>query len=100
VCCLSWKKVCSPQEFAGLDLLNLALFGHALRLRWLWFEWTEPQRSWVVLKTPYDEADQALFHSSTSVTIGDGSTAIFWRSNWMNGSPLCLQFLQLFALSR
>jgi hypothetical protein len=42
----------------------------------------------------------ALFHSITRVTVGDGARALFWRSTWIGGAPLGLQFPRLFAQSR
>ena len=69
----------------GLGILNLWKFATALRLRWLWFEWSATPKPWVGLGTPCDEADRDLFVACTTVKIGDGSKALFWKSPWLDG---------------
>jgi hypothetical protein len=58
-----------------------------LRLRWLWDEWTVPEKPWVGSETPNDATDRDLFNAATRVTIGDGSKASFWSSSWSDGTP-------------
>ncbi|XP_010229804.1 uncharacterized protein LOC104582150 [Brachypodium distachyon] len=99
-CKVSWGKVCSPLDNGGLGLLNLDIFGRALRLRWLWFEWTAPTRPWVGMPTPCDNQEHALFTAVTVASIGDGLMASFWDSNWIGGAPLRISFPLLFARSR
>jgi hypothetical protein len=64
-------------------VLHLGNFARALRLRWLWQEWTSPEKAWIGTGVPCDEADKTLFATCTSVTIGDGSGASFWHSGWL-----------------
>ena len=45
-CLVNWCKTRRPKKFGGLGILDLDLFSRALRLRWLWFQWTEPERPW------------------------------------------------------
>jgi hypothetical protein len=99
-CKVQWKTVCSPLDVGGLGVLNLELFGRALRLRWLWHEWSIPLRPWVGMQTPCDAHDQELFHAATRVTLGDGARSLFWRSSWHGDKPLCTQFPRLFGRSR
>ena len=66
-------------------MLDLERFGRALRLRWLWFAWTDPDRPWVGSEVPCNALDRQLFRCSTSVTIGDGKRALFWDSAWFHG---------------
>nr|XP_051201804.1 uncharacterized protein LOC127315350 [Lolium perenne] len=99
-CKVSWKKICSPLQHGGLGLPNLSLFGRALRLRWLWLEWSDEARPWLGSPTPCDEGDRALFHAATRVTIGDGKRASFWHSSWLGTAPLDQQFPALYAASR
>lgn len=77
-CKVSWKKVCSPVENGGLGILDLEKFSRALRLRWLWHSWKNPNRPWVGMEVPCDETDRAMFAAATTVILGNGSRASFW----------------------
>ena len=46
-CLVNWSKTMRPKCFGSLGILDLDLFCRALHLRWLWFEWTSPERPWV-----------------------------------------------------
>jgi hypothetical protein len=46
-CLVNWKVVKSPKDVGGLGVLDLELFSRALRLRWLWFQFVDPDRPWV-----------------------------------------------------
>jgi hypothetical protein len=83
-CLVMWPKAARPKPLGGLGILDLQRFGRALRLRWLWYEWVDPNRPWVETP-PCDLTDKALFRASTIVTIGRGDKASFWHSSWLNG---------------
>jgi hypothetical protein len=83
---INWPTTCLPKVKGGLGILDLERFTRALRLRWLWFKWKQKQRAWNQLEIPCDRIDRELFCASTVVTIGDGKTAPFWCSNWINGT--------------
>jgi hypothetical protein len=70
-----------------MGILDLDKFVHALRLHWLWLEWTSLDKPWVGLETPYDEVDRNLFNVATKVTIGDRHKASFWTSSWLDAKP-------------
>jgi hypothetical protein len=78
-CKVNWTKTTLPKDLGGLGVLHLGKFARALRLRWLWQEWTSPEKAWVGTEVPCDEADKFLFATCTSITIGDGSKASFWH---------------------
>jgi hypothetical protein len=69
---VNWRTVCRPKELGGLGVLDLERFGRAMRLRWLWYAWTDPARPWVGTDHPCDDANMALFRASTVITLGDG----------------------------
>jgi hypothetical protein len=81
-CKVAWTLVARPTVFGGLGILDLGKFSRALRLRWLWFSWTAPDRPWRGTKLPVDDGDVALFAAATKVTIGNGRLASFWNSSW------------------
>lgn len=64
-------------------MLDLELFSRALRLRWLWFQWFDPDHPWVGTEVPCNEVDKQLFWASTVVTLGNGSKARFWEFPWL-----------------
>ena len=98
-CLVQWAKTLRPKKFGGLGILDLDLFGRALRLRWLWFQWTAPERPWVGTQPPVDAIDRQLFRASTVVTLGNGEKASFWQSTWMNGQAPMDRFPDLFRLA-
>lgn len=97
---MNWKTVCSPLVKGGLGIQDLQRFGRALRLRWLWLAWSQPNRPWKGFPTPCDQGDNQLFASNTRVTIGDGKTTKFWTCNWLGITPLSHSFPTLFKHSR
>ena len=82
---MNWATTCLPKNKGGLGILDLERFARALRLRWLWLRWTYKDKAWTRLQLPCDKADVDLFNASTTVTIGNGKTADFWRSSWIRG---------------
>ena len=46
-CLVQWKKLQRPKKLGGLGVCDLERFSRALTLRWLWFDWKEPDRPWV-----------------------------------------------------
>jgi hypothetical protein len=49
---VNWKTVCRPENLGGLRIPDLERSGRALRLRWLWLQWTYLQRPWSGSKLP------------------------------------------------
>lgn len=85
-CLVRWTKVKRPKHLGGLGVLDLELFSRALRLRWLWYQWTDLDIPWVGIKVPCNDADKQLFRVSTTVMMRDGCTARFWESAWLQSS--------------
>lgn len=84
-CRVQWAKVCRPKELGGLGVHNLHKFSRALRLRWLWMAWKQPDRPWVGSPLPCDGVDCSLFAAATEITLGDGAIADFWSDRWLFG---------------
>ena len=88
---VNWKQACSPKKYGGLGIKNIECFSRALRLRWEWYRWEERDRPWKGTDTPCDGVDKQLFSSCTTISLGDGSLASFWRDRWLNGeAPMVL----------
>jgi hypothetical protein len=83
---INWPTTCLPKEKGGTGIMDLERFTRALRLRWLWYRWKQKERAWSNLDVPCDKNDHDLFNASTIVTVGNGRTASFWSSSWINGT--------------
>jgi hypothetical protein len=76
-CLLAWQKVQHPLDLGSLRILDLRLFGRALRMCWLWMQHNKPSRSWAKLPFQEDKAPTLFFHASTIVELGDGTVFRF-----------------------
>ena len=99
-CKVNWTAVCAPTSHGGLGILDLERFSRALRLRWLWTSWTDPERAWVGTEPPCSNIDKSLFRAVTTVTIGDGATALFWHSSSTGPRNLAASYPPLYSHSR
>ena len=87
-CLVQWARVKKPKKLGGPGVLDLEMFSRALRLRWLWYEWTDQERPWHGGQTPVNEVDKQLFRACTKVQVGNGAKAKFWESSWLqNKAP-------------
>jgi hypothetical protein len=77
-CKVNWMRTTLPKDLGGLGVLHLEKFARALRLRWLWHEWTSLEKAWVGTEVPCDDADRILFANCTRITLGNGSKTSFW----------------------
>jgi hypothetical protein len=84
-CRVSWKQVCRPKDLGGLGVHCIKAFGSALRLRWMWQKWKNPNKPWAHMKIPASNKDRALFAAATQITLGAGSKALFWPDRWLMG---------------
>jgi hypothetical protein len=65
------------QAISGLGVLHLEKFAMALRLRWPWLEWKNPDKIWVGLGNPCCKADMAIFYAATTITVEMGPKPLF-----------------------
>jgi hypothetical protein len=62
--------------------------GFALRLRWLWLERVDSDKTWSGYFFRANRSAQAFFEASVTVQVGDGSRALFWSDRWLNGCSI------------
>ncbi|XBI17070.1 hypothetical protein VPH35_059197 [Triticum aestivum] len=84
-CHVNWSRVCRPIELGGLGVRDLKRDGLALRLRWLWFSRTDPERAWQGLDLQFSPTERALFWASTFTILGNGLSALLWEDRWIGG---------------
>jgi len=99
-CKVNWSKTCLPAELGGLGILELERLGRALRLRWLWYQWTNPEKPWSGADLPVDDTDRTLFAAATRVQVHNGKKALFWKSSWLNGIAPATLFPLLYSHSK
>lgn len=97
---VNWRQVCSPKRYGGLGVKDIGCFSRALRLRWEWFKWDDEDRPWKGTPTPCEDTDRQLFSSYTSLQLGDGSVAVFWKDHWLNGEAPNQLAPDIFKLAR
>lgn len=77
-CPVSWLRVKRPLHLGGLSVHNLEIMAWALRMRWLCLEKTDPDRPLALLNIQVPNKVRAIFAILVTITVGDGSTIIFW----------------------
>jgi hypothetical protein len=87
-CHVNWRRVARPIALGGLGVQDLERAGMALRLRWQWFNRTDQNRAWHGLDLQCTEEARDLCFASTTMTVGDGQTAIFWEDRWIHGRSI------------
>lgn len=92
--------MCRPKDLGGLGVLDLQLFARALRIRWLWLDWTNPDKPWQGTQLPCDEVDKELFNAATKITIGNGKKALFWISKWLQNQSPCVMAPTIYQTSK
>jgi hypothetical protein len=84
-CKVNWTRTTLPKKLGGLGILDLDKFSRALRLRWLWLQWTTSDKTWAGTEVPCDDTDSLLFANCTQITLGNGKNSSFWGSGWLQG---------------
>lgn len=84
-CKVNWEMVCRPKKYGGLGIFHTDKFATALRLRWPWLEWKDPNKIWRGSGHPCTEQDMDLFYTATCITVGNGKKTPFWHAPWLEG---------------
>jgi hypothetical protein len=82
-CLVAWQCIERPLHLGDLGVMNLKRLGMSLRLRWLWFRRTDPNRPWSSLPITKDKCTTAFFNASLKITLGNGKGVLFWFDPWL-----------------
>jgi len=89
----------APLNLGELSILDLEKFSRALRLQWLWLDWTEESKPWASSELPSDDTDLLLFeachHFNWRRQQGPG-----WQDKWIDRSAPKYIAPSLFKLIR
>ncbi|WVZ66580.1 LOW QUALITY PROTEIN: hypothetical protein U9M48_015779 [Paspalum notatum var. saurae] len=98
-CLVNWRRVNRFKALGGLGIKDLHYFNRALRLKWLWTKWKDPDRPWADFKVNCTEAEMDIFRACTQLSLGDGNRISFWHDRWLQGqtpkqiAPLCFKLV-------
>jgi len=84
-CLVNWRRVNRAKKLGGLGIKDLACFNRALRLRWPWYQWTEPTKPWTGMPLKLSLEEQELFRLCTKITVGNGAKTQLWKDRWLQG---------------
>lgn len=84
-CKVNWTRAARSKKNGGLGILHLGKFTRALRLRWLWREWSPEEKPWIGTEITCNTTDRLLFAAATKITIGNGNRICFWNSARIQG---------------
>ena len=99
-CLVRWTMVCTPPIYGGLGISNLLYHSRALKVRWLWLQWTHTSKPWAGLPIPSDPVVLSIFRASTTIQINNGDSASFWNCHWLEGIVLRTFLPNLYKQSR
>jgi hypothetical protein len=84
-CAVAWDLVCQPKCLGGLGFHNPRHLNTALRTRWLWFQKTDPTKTWSGLDLAINDTSRDLFNASMLISVGTGTPLLFWEDAWIGG---------------
>jgi hypothetical protein len=115
----AWPMVCLPKKQGGLGVLDLSLHNDAMLLKFMHKFFNKIDIPWVQLiwenyyangKLPGQNKRGSFwwrdivklldkFKRMAFVSVGDGSTILFWEDSW-NGGSLAQNFRELFSFAK
>jgi hypothetical protein len=115
---VAWSMVFRPKDKGGLGILNLELQNKALLMKQLHKFYTKLDVPWVHLiwsldgdNVPHACSKRGSFwwkdifsfvddyRAVTQCVIGNGSSVLFWKDFWSDGTLLCEKFPRLFSFA-
>jgi hypothetical protein len=84
-CAIAWDQVCQPKILGGLGFHNLWHLNTALRTRWIWLQKTDTTKPWCDLELGTSVHSRSLFNASVVVSVGSGTSVMFWVDPWIGG---------------
>uniref|UniRef100_A0A803QQM3 Reverse transcriptase domain-containing protein n=1 Tax=Cannabis sativa TaxID=3483 RepID=A0A803QQM3_CANSA len=121
---VAWDEVCKPRAEGGLAIGRLEMRNKGLLMKWLWRFPLESNSLWhKVIKSRYGRADNFWdtkhgvrlsprgpwkdisdlydeYGKLVKFKVGNGACIRFWEDEWIGGSSLRDQFLNLAVISR
>jgi hypothetical protein len=76
-CLVAWKCIQRLLHLGGLGVLDLSLFGTALRTRWLWLQRMDPTRPWASMNVVEYKQTTTFFNASVCFILGNRETSLF-----------------------
>ena len=62
--------------------------GNANKVRWLWLQRTDEIKAWSELPLHVEAQEEALFKTSITIIVGDGTWTKFWTDRWLDGQSV------------
>jgi hypothetical protein len=97
-CLVSWEAVQQPLKYGGLGILNLGMFGWALRARWLWLQKTDASRPWAGLPIRVHHNAKALVDVAITSVVGSGESVKFWSNRCLLGKTVAEHYPTLIQM--
>ena len=94
-CLTAWPKVTRPWYLGGPGISQFQFLGWSLRLRWLWLQKTEPDKT-AFLPVKAQHQVQVFFNAVVVTAIGNGKNTLFWKDRWLADQSLEILFPRLF----
>uniref|UniRef100_A0A453HY99 Reverse transcriptase zinc-binding domain-containing protein n=1 Tax=Aegilops tauschii subsp. strangulata TaxID=200361 RepID=A0A453HY99_AEGTS len=117
---VSWPDICKPREQGGLGIMCSKRMNIALLCRWLWRISQDHGGLWLdVIWNKYLRGQPLAFcqrsggsqfwqsvvqllpvlRIGTSISVGSGTTTLFWFDRWAGDTPFTARFPDLFSIA-
>ena len=87
-CPIAWDVVCLPTKLGGLGIRNLHILNDALSMKWLWLSRVHDAKPWTANSIQCSAKARAVFCASTTVSVGNGRSCLFWCDRWIDNQDV------------